>query len=214
MGRAVAVHNREVRFANLPREEAMHNGAWIAVALLAACGPQATSELPVADSEQVLFDGRSLDGWEPRGDAEWIVENGYLTTVPGTGDGFLTTTAEYTDFRVRVEFWADELANGGIYLRVPVAGPGVNPSYEVNIMDSHAEWPTGSISGIALYDAANTVGSWNSFDIEMRGDRVTVLLNGDEVADGAASRSERGRIALQKLGEGVIRYRNVTVAPL
>lgn len=194
----------------------MRRFALFTVAALAACGPQSDSELALSANgvEEILFDGRSLEGWEPRGDAQWIVEDGYLTTVPGTGDGFLTTAEEYSDFRIVVEFWADDAANGGIYLRVPALGPGVNPSYEVNIMDAHPEWPTGSINGIALYDEASTVGSWNSFEIEMRGDRVAVLLNGEHVADGEEYRTERGRIALQKLGEGVMRYRNVRVTRL
>ena len=186
----------------------------LSIVLLAACSPEPAAEPTVADEWQVLFDGETLDGWEPRGDARWIVEEDYLTTVPGTGDGFLTTTREFTDFRVRVQFWADSTANGGIYLRIPPSGPEVTPSYEVNVMDSHPEWPTGSINGVALYDGANTVGEWAEFEITVRGDRVSVLLDGEPVAEGEAVRSDRGRIAIQKLGDGVIRYRNISVVPL
>lgn len=185
-----------------------------AALLLASCSAQTGPGQFAAEGWEVLFDGRSLDGWEQRGDARWVLEDGYATVVPGTGDGFLTTTRDFADYRIVVDFWADATANGGVYLRVPAMGPGVNPSYEVNIMDSHADWPTGSINSIARYDDANTVGGWSTFDITMQGNRVTVLLNGTKVAEGEAPRPASGRIALQKLGDGVIRYRNVRVMPL
>lgn len=186
----------------------------LGVALLASCGSQPAPGQLESENFETLFDGRTMDGWEPRGDAQWIVEDGYLTAVPASGDGFLTTTGEFADYRLMVDFWVDETANGGIYLRVPATGRGVNPSYEVNIMDSHADWPTGSISSVARYDDANSVGKWNTFDITVRGNHVTVLLDGTQVADGEARRPASGRIALQKLGDGVIRYRNIRVMPL
>ncbi len=186
----------------------------LGIVLLASCAGQAAPGALGSDNFEVLFDGRSMEGWEPRGDAQWRIEDDYATAVPGTGDGFLTTTREFSDFRIVVDFWADAAANGGIYLRVPATGPGVNPSYEVNIMDTHADWPTGSINTVARNDNPNTTGRWNTFDITVRGNRVTVLLNGTQVADGEAQRPATGKIALQKLGEGVIRYRNVRIMPL
>lgn len=188
--------------------------AWAALAALVGCGPHAAGGSAGPEAWQTLFDGQTLNGWETRGAAGWRVENGYLTPVPGSGDGFLVSTGTFADFRLQVEFWADDEANGGVYFRIPSGIEGVNPSFEVNIMDSHRQWPTGSISSVARVDDPRTAGRWASFDITMRGDSVSVLMDGRPVAAGSASREPSGHVGLQQLGPGVIRYRNIRISPL
>jgi hypothetical protein len=188
--------------------------------LLAACSQHqslaAQASAGMQPQWQTLFDGRTLNGWEQRGDADWVVENGYVATVPGSGDGFLVTSTDYANYRIQTEFWADATGNGGIYMRVPAMGPGVNPSIEVNIMDAHAQWPTGSISNVARNATPATSGRWAMLDVTIRGDEVSVLLDGQPVAAGTVTRPHgaTGRIALQHLGTGIVRYRNVKVSPL
>ena len=70
------------------------------VGALAACAG------PVA-----LFDGRSLEGWQPVGDAHWSVQEREIVGG-GAGDGFLITRALYGDFHLRVEFWVDAATQG------------------------------------------------------------------------------------------------------
>jgi len=163
---------------------------------------------------RTLFDGQSLEGWVQRGDATWRVEDGTVTP-DSPGPGFLTTAESFEDFQLRLEFWTDTIANGGVFLRIPLDGEITQfNSLEVNIFDASAEWPTGSVNQVHRNSPEPTTGRWNSYDITAEGDRVVVILNGDTTVDArAADRLSSGPIALQILGEGVIRYRNVRIRP-
>jgi hypothetical protein len=166
------------------------------------------------DGWRQLFNGQSLDGWVQRGQATWHVEDGAVTPA-SPGPGFLATAESYGDFQLRLEFWTDTIANGGVFLRIPAEGEITQfNSIEVNIFDASPEWPTGSVNQVQRNDPEPTTGRWNSYDISMEGDRVVVVLNGDTTVDArAADRLPSGPIALQILGEGEIRYRNVRIRP-
>ncbi|MCC6232212.1 MAG: DUF1080 domain-containing protein [Verrucomicrobiales bacterium] len=164
-----------------------------------------------------LFDGETLFGWSPRGSAQWRAVDGTLQPVTGTGGGFLCTTTEFADFELHAEFWIDETANSGVFLRCPRTGD-ITPwtAYEVNIYDAHEKWPTGSINEVGRRRGrVSTVGRWNAFDLTAVGDRFTVSLNGRRVLRVRQDRHARGLIALQTLtGAGSVRFREVRVRPL
>jgi len=164
-----------------------------------------------------LFDGESLFGWAPRGDAQWEVSDGMIRYKQGTGGGVLSTTTEFADYQLHVEFWIDAQANSGVFLRGPTSGDITSSNaYEVNIFDAHAKWPTGSLSGIARPEKpVSTVGQWNAFDLTVRGDRLSVELNGNVAVEANDGRFARGTIALQQLdGKGDVRFRNLKLRPL
>jgi len=158
-----------------------------------------------------LFDGKTLNGWAPRGEAKWEVRDGELVAVSGEARGHLATVNAYGDFRIRLEFWVDQAANSGVFLRCPETG-AINQgnSFEVNISDGSANWPTGSINEFYKNPSANTVGKWNSYDITVQGDHFVVLLNGQKTADARGSRLPRGPIGLQ-YGGGTVKFRNVRI---
>lgn len=204
----------------------MQKSTVVLLVALAGCAGSAESDGETANSTETVATEttgelaevavrQDLDGWTPRGDATWTVEDGAFTPGVDGGSGFLVSNESYDDFRVTVEFWVDETANGGVFLRVPESGE-INQfnSYEVNIFDAHPDWPTGSINEIQRNDAPETVGRWNTFEITAEGDRVTVSLNGEPVVDARGERASSGPIALQYFGNGLIRYRNVEIQPL
>src|SRR5437867_8639606 len=58
---------------------------------------------------QSLFDGRTLDGWDPRGQAVFNVENGVIVGVSGKGGhGWLCTKKTYGDFILELEVEHDD----------------------------------------------------------------------------------------------------------
>lgn len=207
----------------------LKRGWFVVVLALAGCAESGDPEVPAETVEAVepsaaeqpaagpvvLFDGQGLDAWTPRGEATWGVEEGAITPVEGSGRGFLVTNEAYGDFRLTAEFWVDETANGGIFFRVPETGD-INQanSFEVNIFDAHAEWPTGSINEFQRNDAPRTAGQWNTFEITAQGDHLTVSLNGEQVVDTRGQRLAAGPIALQYNGAGTIRYRDIEIQPL
>ena len=52
-----------------------------------------------------LFDGETLFGWQPTGDAKWEVVDGEIRTS-GEKPGFLMTTTEWANYELHVEFKA------------------------------------------------------------------------------------------------------------
>jgi 3-keto-disaccharide hydrolase len=68
------------------------------------------------------------------------------------GNGFLVTKASYGDVQLKVEFWVNEDANSGVFLRRenPQQITAVN-AYEVNIYDKRPDqtYATGAIVDVA-----------------------------------------------------------------
>jgi hypothetical protein len=175
-----------------------------------------------------LFDGKSLDGWDQIGDANWRVSDGAL--VADKGNGFLVTKTTYGNFQLRAEFWVEDDTNSGVFIRCtdPTKVTGTN-AYEVNIWDKRPEpdYGTGAIVGLAKVDPMpKAAGKWNVYEITAKGDTFTVTLNGLKTVDGAKdAKHANGRIALQHgLGlkdgkgvandKGVVKFRKVEIRPL
>ncbi len=162
-----------------------------------------------------LFNGTSLNGWNPIGNANWELVDGAVQA--DMGSGFLVSDRPYSDFELTLEFWVDEPANSGIFIRCadPTTVTDRN-SYEVNIYDTRADqsYRTGGIVHIASPTSViNAGGQWNTYEITARGERLQVTLNGTEVVDVEDSQFASGPIALQ-YGAGVVKFRNVRVRTL
>ncbi len=151
-----------------------------------------------------LFNGKNLDGWKglvgnPRSRAamnpnqlakaqkiadalmraHWKVENGILC-FDGKGAS-LCTRKDYRNFELFVDWKISPGGDSGIYLR---------GSPQVQIWDFH-QHPEGS-GGLfnnrkhpnkPRLCADRPIGKWNRFRIRMRGDKVSVWLNGWKVVD-------------------------------
>jgi HEAT repeat protein len=143
----------------------------------------------------------------------WSVQDGILL-FDGKGHS-LCTAREYGDFEMFVDWKIEPGGDSGIYLR---GAP------QVQIWDP-AQWPEGS-GGLynnkigpakPLKPVDNPVGSWNTFHIIMKGERVTVYLNDVLVVDDVVMENywERdkpiypvGRIELQAHSTP-LRFRNI-----
>ena len=169
-----------------------------------------------------MFDGETLSGWTPIGNANWRLENGAI--VADSGNGFLVSANTYTDFQLRVEFWIEEKTNSGVFIRCtdPNSVSG-KTAYEVNIWDTRPvqKYGTGAIVDVAAVDPMpHAAGQWNVYEITAKGNTFTVLLNGQKTVDGAhADKFASGRISLQH-GKGVtdesgvVKFRKVEIRPL
>ena len=174
------------------------------------------------------FDGKNLDNWNQIGDANWRLEDGAV--VADKGNGFLVSKTNYTDFQLRAEFWVDDDANSGIFIRCtdPNKVTGTT-AYEVNIWDKRPDptYGTGAIVDVAkVSPMPKSAGKWNVYDIIAKGSTFTVTLNGQKTVDGAQdAKFASGRIALQHgLGlkddkgvandSGVVKFRKVEIKPL
>jgi Domain of Unknown Function (DUF1080) len=191
----------------------------------AATGGTATNSLTSAEAAagwEMLFDGRSLTGWQPSGQATWTAEDGVIKST-GQASGYLRTVKTFQNFELKAEFLADKTMNSAIFVRCPSdlkAGVSPRSCYEVNIFDPHELWPTGSVNEVqtTLPNRIDTAGKWNLYEITLDGGHIVVKLNGKTTVDAQDSRFTNGTIALQANGPGsaggVINFRNIKIRPL
>jgi len=167
----------------------------------------------------VLFDGSNLNNFTRLGDANWRLQDGYAQAdLGGAGSSFLVTKKTYKDFQLRAEFWVDETANSGIFIRAadPKSITSKN-AYECNIFDTRPDpsYGTGAIVDVAKVNPMPKAGGqWNTMEIIAQGPRMTVIFNGKVTVDGAQnSRNPAGHIAVQ-WGQGVVKLRKLEVKQL
>jgi Domain of Unknown Function (DUF1080) len=166
-----------------------------------------------------LFDGKTLDGWEQSGKANWRVQDGAIVADKlemEKGTAHLVTKNKYKNHMIYAEFWADEEANSGIFVRCDPKNIGAKTCYEVNIYDKRPDptYGTGSIVYIAeVNPMPKAAGKWNTFEITADGRHLVVTLNGQKTVDVRNGLFEEGNFTLQ-YGSGVIKFRKVAVKPL
>ena len=202
----------------------MNRRTFAALALVAAAAAFGAPREAAAQAAgwTTLFDGKTLDHFTPTGDANWRLEDGSVVADKGTG--FLVTKEAYGDFELKVEFWADEDANSGVFLRCQNTQKiGSDNAYEVNIFDKRpvAIYGTGAVVDIAKVDPMpKAAGKWNTYEITAKGSKLTVVLNGQTTVDGVENaKFAKGPIALQNAPgvvkeKGVIKFRKVEIKPL
>jgi hypothetical protein len=122
----------------------------------------------------VLFDGTNLDNWENmKGEkAEWIVSDGAMTTVKGTGA--IRSKVVYGDCQLHIEWRTPSevkgkgqgRGNSGVFLQ------GI---YEVQVLDSYENrtYSNGQAASIykqnmPLVNACKPPGEWQTYDIIYR----------------------------------------------
>ena len=178
----------------------------------------ACSSMSSGSGWTVLFDGSNLDNWNAIGKANWRIADG--TVMADSGDkhqGFLVSKSSYTDFQVKAEFWVDDQANSGVFLRCGDRGTvTAKNAYEVNIFDKRPD-PSYGTGAIVYVAKASTVlkagGKWNTYEITAKGPKLTIVLNGVKTAEVEDSQHASGPIALQ-YGAGVVKFRKVEIRPL
>ena len=167
------------------------------------------------DGWTTLFDGASLDGWNVVGDANWQLGDGAVSAT--SGSGFLVSEQSYDDFELTLEFWVDEPANSGIFIRCQEPQNITDRNcYEVNIYDTRPDqtYRTGGIVHIAApSEVIDAGGRWNSYRFTARGSRLVVVLNGTQTVDTRDEQFASGPFALQ-YGAGTVGFRNVRIRPL
>jgi hypothetical protein len=175
---------------------------------------------PVWGAPVTLFNGTSLDGWQPVGrrDNQWSAVGGILQNAKSGAN--LVTTQKFDDFKLHLEFRVPKGANSGVYLR---------GRYELQIDDAAGLDPSshhlGGVYGFIApsENAAKPAGEWQSMDVTLVGRMITYDLNGTNVifnreipgiTGGAidSAEAEPGPLLLQG-DHGPVDYRNVVLTP-
>lgn len=167
-----------------------------------------------------LVDGASgLDNFSRVGEANWAAVDGAIQATQGGKDpAYLVTKTSYRDFAVRVEFWASDDANSGVFLRCQDPGRITDENcYEANIFDQRPDptYGTGAIVKVAKAPdpMPKAGGKWNTYEITAKGTRLVLVLNGVKTVEVDDGKLASGPIALQ-WGRGTIKFRKVEIRPL
>jgi hypothetical protein len=167
-----------------------------------------------------LFDGKSLEGWQPLGrrDSKWSAVGGVLKNADSGAN--LMTSQKFDDFKLHLEFRVPKGANSGVYLR---------GRYELQIDDAAGLEPSSHHLG-GLYgfiapseNVARAASEWQTMDVTLVGRMLTYTLNGTTVicnreipgiTGGAldSAEAEPGPLLLQG-DHGPVEYRNVVITP-
>jgi hypothetical protein len=145
----------------------------------------------------VMPDGRNKKGADGKD---------VLIAIPDSDSGiFLRGTSD-----AQVNIWCWPVGSGEVYgYRTK---EGVSPEVRAGVTPRT--------------NADRDIGEWNTFEITMRGDRLTVVLNGQKVLDRAQLPAvpANGPIALQHHGEwkdgkwvappALVQFRNIAIRPL
>jgi hypothetical protein len=151
---------------------------------------------------QSLFDGKTLAGWRPVGNAVWKVEDG---AIVGTQDaqrraGDLVSDKDYGDFELDVTYRVVWPANSGIWFRW-----NNNKGYQFDIL----HWTNPVCYSGTLYcdgkmflekqtdKSLENLDGWNHAKISAVGDHIQLWLNGKKTADVHDSTYKRGAIGFQ-----------------
>src|SRR6476660_9862811 len=161
-----------------------------------------------------LFDGKSLKGWKVLGGkAEFKAEDGMIvgTTVANTGNSFLTTEKNYSNFILELDFRIEDTANNsGIMVRSHYDGSGNNRVYgrQVEIDPSSRKWSAGIydeqrrgwLYPLTLHTDAQdafVADEFNHLKIECIGNETKTWLNNKAVAYVVDTIDRSGFIGLQ-----------------
>ncbi|WP_316821372.1 family 16 glycoside hydrolase [Pedobacter gandavensis] len=146
----------------------------------------------VADPlKRAKMDDKTLAAAQEKADAaalkSWVIEKGDLLFT-GNGDN-LATLKKYGDFEMLVDWKiyddGNKKGDAGIYLR---GSPQVQ-IWDTSRVDVGAQVGSGGLYNNQVNESKplkvvdNKLGEWNTFRIIMKGDRVTVYLNGVLVTD-------------------------------
>jgi hypothetical protein len=185
---------------------------WRNVFLREIPADEADRELASRDAEGFveLVNGRDLANWRGAVDA-YEIHAGAIRCKPGkTGD--LLSADEYEDCVIRCEFRLPTAGNNGIALRTPLGGHAAADGLEIQVLDSDGYNARQAAAGgkpLEPYQYHGSVyhcvgakhgylrpaGEWNFEQIEVRGQRIKVTLNGTKILDVDLATLDRKAIA-------------------
>jgi len=176
--------------------------------------PNALTRKESADGWKLLFDGKSLNGWEPHVGGDWKVEDGALV-CPGTTAGWLGTSESFSNYVLKLEFRGAEKANSGVFLRSQKEGQPHITGYELQIWDYQpAGYNTGSLVGSVKASPTKIIpDDWNRYEITADLDHFLIVLNGKTILDAHDSKHASGVIGFQCQKNNRIEFRSIRLLP-
>ena len=200
---------------------------------------QANEAKPITPDKPIdLFNGKDLSGWtydiggkDKKPEDVYRVEDGVIKNS-GRPSSVMRTKQTYKDYEIEVQWrWPDKGGNSGVLIHSskPRERNVWPKSLEVQLQSKEAGdfWVIGE--SVRVKDAEKRtkgrrtinytdgsekpLGEWNTLIVQVRGDTVKVMVNGDLVNEAWDCSASSGAICLQAEGTP-IEYRKVQLRPL
>ncbi|MFP4056305.1 MAG: DUF1080 domain-containing protein [Candidatus Brocadiia bacterium] len=175
-----------------------------------------------------LFNGKDLSGWKFRGENKtWEAQDGVLANQRKRDGKKLRgvniyTEQKFKDFKLHIEFKVPKGGNSGVYLR---------GRKEIQVHDSYGAKKPGSGHCGGIYskkapdvNASKPAGEWQTFDVTIVGETITVVHNGKTIHDGVEIQGHTGGSMGGEPGtpgplmlqgdHSTVWYRNIWLKPL
>jgi len=185
-------------------------------------------EIPHAEADKALaadekgftemVNGKDLSNWQGAVD-NYEMKDGAIYCKVGKG-GNLLTKEEYGDCVIRTEFILPPAGNNGIALRAPLEGNAAWEGLELQVIDSdgyNAKTAAAGKPGLKEYQYHGSVygligakhgylrpgGEWNYQEVTVKGQRITVTLNGTKILDADLSEVDRSHLDPKQTPKGL-----------
>src|ERR1700709_38182 len=188
--------------------------------LVGAAAFQYSNVASSQDGWVTLLDSSKKGDWTEVGKANWEMKDGALAAdkLDGKDLSYLVSKDSYKDFQIKAEFWTDEEANSGIFIRCDQRDKiDSKICYEVNIFDKRPDpsYGTGAIVDVAKVEPMpKAARKGNNSEITAQGSHLVVVLNGQKTVDVQDSKHNAGGPFALQYGSGVVKFRKVQIKPL
>ena len=176
-----------------------------------------------------LFNGKDLTGWAFKDDQKgvWGVKDGAMT-VKGKPFGFINTTADYTNYVLRLQVRHLAKTNSGVLLRATGLEGKWPRSMEAQVMSgkmgdiyNFGKFPMKTDpkrsrgAGCAKMHKSNEkpIGQWDEYEITLNKGDLELCVNGLVQNRATECVEIPGKICLQSEG-GPLEFRNIVLIPI
>lgn len=183
---------------------------------LAAAYPNSPSTKAAEKHRDEIY---SYVKWEARGNRQWEQgdDSSYTAAAAKQPGSLLVSSTEYESFDLSLEWkTTSPTGQGGVYFRYPGRGKALETAFKIHLANDAGviadKFCTGSLFNYnpPTENMART-GQWNTLSMQVRGEKLTVTINGKKVQDTLAVDAAvplRGYVALDGEFGGII-YRKI-----
>jgi hypothetical protein len=165
-----------------------------------------------------LVNGKDLSNWQ--GSVEnYEMKDGVIYCKTGKG-GNLLSKEEFGDCIIRTEFILPPAGNNGIALRTGLDGNAAGGGLEIQVIDSdgyNAKMAAAGKPGLkdfqyhgsiyhllgAKHGYLRPVGEWNYQEVTVKGNQITVTLNGTKILDANLDEVDRSKLDPKQTPKGL-----------
>lgn len=173
---------------------------------------------------EVLFDGKSLDGWKVSENKETFkIEDGAMVAEGPRAHAFYMgdfNDAKFKNFELRLDAMTRKNANGGVFIHTTYQEDGwPSNGYEVQVNNTQGDWrKTGGLYAVVDNKEPFEDDKWMEMVIRVDDGLITITVNGKELvkhtSEGEKSKLQKdgGTIALQAHDPGSkVYYKNIRI---